>query len=40
MITEVSRTLYWCSREESRKAAMMRAGSNHSPFWPPITMPM
>ena len=27
-------------RAESRKAAMMRAGSNHSPFWPPITMPM
>ena len=39
MMTEVSSTLYWCSRVESRKAAMMRAGSNHSPFCPPITMP-
>ena len=32
MMTEVSRTLYWWRRVESRKAAMMRAGSNHSPL--------
>ena len=40
MITEVSRILYWCSREASLKAAMIRAGSNHSPRRVPITMPM
>ena len=35
MITEVSRILYWWSREESLKAAMMRAGSSHSPLRAP-----
>ena len=40
MITEVSSILYWWSREESLNAAMIRAGSNHSPLRAPITMPM
>ena len=40
MITEVSSTLYWCRREASLNAAMMRAGSNHSPRRAPITIPM
>ena len=40
MITEVSRILYWCSFALSLKAAMIRAGSNHSPLRVPITMPM
>ena len=40
MITEVSSILYWCSREASLKAAMIRAGSNHSPRRAPMTTPM
>ena len=40
MITEVSSTLYWCRREASLNAAMIRAGSNHSPRRAPITTPM
>ena len=40
MMTEVSRTLYWWRREASLNAAMIRAGSNHSPRRAPMTTPM